>query len=88
MAFYCHMVIYCQTPVVSIGCCQFPADTLGIVCMASFDDALNAAGGRRELTDVRRRREPLQEWRQVGAAWLHDATGSDSRTDWQGLALL
>ena len=43
--------------------------------IAYFDDALNAAGGRREVIPTRRRYELLQEWRHVYACWLHITTG-------------
>jgi hypothetical protein len=42
---------------------------------AYLDDALDSAGGRREIIPIRRRRELLQEWRHVYAAGLHAATG-------------
>jgi hypothetical protein len=49
---------------------------------AYLDDALDAAGGRRELISIRRRRELLQEWRHIYAAGLHVATG---KWTWLGL---
>ncbi len=43
--------------------------------MAYFDDALDAAGGQRELISLRRRREILSAWRHVYAAELHAIRG-------------
>jgi Domain of unknown function (DUF4275) len=43
--------------------------------IAYFDDALNAAGGRREVIPTRRRHELLQEWRHVYARWLYITSG-------------
>ena len=49
--------------------------------LAYFDDALDAAGGRREIIPLWRRRQLLQEWRYVYAAWLCVVTG---KWTWRG----
>jgi hypothetical protein len=49
--------------------------------MTTFDDALDAAGGRREPIPIQRRWQLLQQWREVYAAQLHAVTG---KWTWKG----
>jgi hypothetical protein len=51
------------------------------VNQSKFDDALDAAGGQRDVIPIRRRHALLQEWRHVYAASLHAATG---KWTWRG----
>ena len=52
--------------------------------MPYFDDALEAAGGRRNVIPPHRRRTLIQQWREVYATELHVTTGQWTKLgyDW------